>query len=371
MVKTSFQAGAISIPEMAFGYLNKKRGITVHQTGNTATGADAKRHADLQTNGYGINATASWHWQVDDTEAIQSYDHSLSLYHASDGEGEGNLNTIAIEACINADGDYNKTIQNLAELIAHICKLEGLDPKKDVYQHHDFARDGKNCPTQIRAGKNGYTWEVLLDMAQKAFDGEGVAEVTPAKATTAETATTGIVKDYKETGTFTADRTINVRTAPNSGATIRTQYKAGESVKYHHVYIGNGYVWIEYISTSGVASYMAIRDYDNGTYGQLWGTLDGAKVSVTAEAPASTGIVNSYKENGTFYPNDTIIVRDKPSTKGAIIAHYYNGEKVKYNAVHVGNGYVWLQYKRANGKDGYIPCREYDGSFGKLWGTIK
>ena len=80
---------------------------------------------------------------------------------------------------------------------------------------------------------------------------------------------------------------------------------------------------------------------------------------------------NIYKENGVFYPNDTIIVRDIPSTTGKIIARYYKGEKVLYHTIHLKNGYVWLQYDRSNGKQGYIPCRTFvNGVYGKIWGDI-
>ena len=79
-----------------------------------------------------------------------------------------------------------------------------------------------------------------------------------------------------------------------------------------------------------------------------------------------------YKENGTFYPNETIIVRDRPSTQGNIIARYYNGEDLDYHTVHIGNGYVWLQYDRKNGGQGYIPIREFkNGEYGKIWGKVK
>ena len=48
----------------------------------------------------------------------------------------------------------------------------------------------------------------------------------------------------------------------------------------------------------------------------------------TVSANVGTGIVKKYKENGTFYPSETIIVRDRPSTQGNIIARYYKGEKL-------------------------------------------
>ena len=88
-----------------------------------------------------------------------------------------------------------------------------------------------------------------------------------------------------------------------------------------------------------------------------------------ASKPAPSKAV--YPEKGTFYMNDTIIVRDKPSTKAKIIARYYSGEHVPYHTVHKVNDYVWLQYDRSNGGQGYIPCREYKGGvYGPLWGHI-
>ena len=92
----------------------------------------------------------------------------------------------------------------------------------------------------------------------------------------------------------------------------------------------------------------------------------------TVSSNDGTGIVKKYKENGNFYPNETIIVRDMPSTQGNIIARYYNGENLGYHTVHIGNGYVWLEYLRNNGQSGYIPIRTYDnGKYGRIWGTVR
>ena len=104
-------------------------------------------------------------------------------------------------------------------------------------------------------------------------------------------------------------------------------------------------------------------------------SLDGQKATVTTSKPTAntnTGIVKKYAEKGVFYPNETIIVQDRPDTKSNVIARYYKGEYVTYHTVHIGNGYVWLEYLRNNGKSGFIPIREYkNGKFDKLWGTIK
>lgn len=94
------------------------------------------------------------------------------------------------------------------------------------------------------------------------------------------------------------------------------------------------------------------------------------KINTASSKPAASSKV-SYPEDGVFYPNDTIKVRDNPSTKATLITRYYKGEHVTYHTVHQVNGYVWLQYDRSNGKQGYIPCREYKGGvYGPLWGYI-
>ena len=97
--------------------------------------------------------------------------------------------------------------------------------------------------------------------------------------------------------------------------------------------------------------------------------------TVTDSKPTTntnTGIVKKYAEKGVFYPNETIIVRDAPSTKANIVTRYFKGENLTYSTVHIGNGYVWLEYLRNNGKSGFIPIREYkNGKYGDRWGTIK
>ena len=53
---------------MTNGKNNFKKYIVVHETDNKYIGADADAH--LQINGN--SRKASWHWQVDDQEAVQT-----------------------------------------------------------------------------------------------------------------------------------------------------------------------------------------------------------------------------------------------------------------------------------------------------------
>lgn len=142
------------------GRKNKKLYITVHQTGNTKPGANAAAHANLQSN-KNVRA-AAWHWQVDDKEAVQSFTHDWQLWQSGDGaNGNGNLNSIAIEMCVNSDGNYNKAYKNLIKLIKKIMKDEGI-PASRVVQHNHWS--GKNCPAQIR-GKG--QWSDLKKKIEK------------------------------------------------------------------------------------------------------------------------------------------------------------------------------------------------------------
>ena len=135
---------------------------------------------------------------------------------------------------------------------------------------------------------------------------------------------------------------------------------------------GGNYPSVRQYFINQVAYYMSLGK----TVKDMVNALNKAQnTTTTASKPTantSTGIVKKYAEKGVFYPNETIIVRDAPTTKANIVTRYFKGEHVTYHTVHIGNGYVWLEYLRNNGKSGFIPIREYkNGKFGKLWGTIK
>lgn len=162
MLKTSQRYVPLHLEKkVTYGRNNKKKFITVHDTGNTGKGAGAEMHARLQARGN--SRAASWHWQVDDHEAIQSYPHITQCWAAGDGRGDGNLNSIHVEICINRDGDYRKSVANGAKLVRTIMEREGI-PIQNVKQHYDWSR--KNCPRQIRANRDGISWDDFLNMVQ-------------------------------------------------------------------------------------------------------------------------------------------------------------------------------------------------------------
>lgn len=140
---------------------NGRRFITIHETANTRVGANAQAHANLQTNGF----AASFHWQVDDKQAIQSYPHTVRCWHAGDGKGAGNYSSIGVEICVNSDGNFRKALENAAKLVRKIMADEGI-PLANVVQHNRWS--GKNCPTNLRNGSKGVNWTQFLRMVEGA-----------------------------------------------------------------------------------------------------------------------------------------------------------------------------------------------------------
>lgn len=132
---------------------NSKQYITIHETANKSVGANANAHANFINNG----SQETWHYTVDDTHAVQHFFHTTSCWHA--GTYNGNTQSIGIEMCINRDGNYKKTLQNTIELVKQIMKQENI-PASHVVQHNFWS--GKNCPTLLREGTHGMTWNGFI-----------------------------------------------------------------------------------------------------------------------------------------------------------------------------------------------------------------
>lgn len=134
-------------------------GVTIHNTGNKSKGANALSHANYLRGG-GKDNFASWHYCVDDKLITRSIPEDEAAWHAADGTGNGNMKTIAIEICMNSDGDILKATDNAAELAADILKRHGIKKADNfLYQHNRWS--GKNCPQMIRQGIP-YDWSAFV-----------------------------------------------------------------------------------------------------------------------------------------------------------------------------------------------------------------
>lgn len=137
--------------------INPTNFLTIHETANRTPGAGAQAHANLQSRGNVRNA--SWHWSVDDKVAIQSFPHSTRCWHA--GKVKGNNESVGIEICVNPDSDLVVAYYNAAKLAAKILAEEGI-PLSRMVQHNYWS--GKNCPTILRSGSTGLTWDGFVNL---------------------------------------------------------------------------------------------------------------------------------------------------------------------------------------------------------------
>lgn len=134
--------------------------ITIHDTGNTAKGADALAHSAYLK---GTNEKVSWHYTVDDTVAVNHLPTNETAYHAGDGKrGTGNTKSIGIEICINSDGNIAKATDNAAWLTAKLLIEHKLTIER-VVQHNRWS--GKNCPQNLRHGVP-YSWEMFISKVE-------------------------------------------------------------------------------------------------------------------------------------------------------------------------------------------------------------
>lgn len=144
------------------GKKNSMQYITIHETGNYTKKADANAHANyLRT----TSEKVSWHYTVDDKEAVQHLPDYETAFHA--GTTAGNTSSIGIEICVNADCDFDKAAKNAAALVRKL-RAEHDIPIGNVVQHNYWS--GKNCPKSLR--KSGWTDFVNMCLANEGGEAE-------------------------------------------------------------------------------------------------------------------------------------------------------------------------------------------------------
>lgn len=113
--------------------------ITVH---NTASDASAKAEISYMITN---NKQTSYHYAVDDYQAVQGLPLDRNGWHAGDGNGTGNRKTIGIEICYSKSGGtrFKLAEQNAAYLIAYLLRERGWGIDR-VKKHQDWS--GKYCP---------------------------------------------------------------------------------------------------------------------------------------------------------------------------------------------------------------------------------
>ncbi|WOQ71438.1 N-acetylmuramoyl-L-alanine amidase [Bacillus stratosphericus] len=117
--------------------------ITVHNTANTDQGANALRHVNYVKK---PDTATSWHFTVDDKVIYQHLPLNENGWHAGDGRGTGNMKSIGIEICENADSNFEKAVENAQWLIRQLMTEQGI-PLANVVPHKRWS--GKQCPRKL------------------------------------------------------------------------------------------------------------------------------------------------------------------------------------------------------------------------------
>lgn len=138
--------------------------IVVH---NTANDAPARNEA-----AYMINRPeeVSFHFAVDDIEAVQTLPLERNAWASGDGNGAGNMLGIHVEICYSLSGGerFEMAEDNAARLIAGLLTERGWEVSR-VTKHQDY--DGKYCPHRTL----DLGWERFLGMVKKYMEqGDGM-----------------------------------------------------------------------------------------------------------------------------------------------------------------------------------------------------
>jgi N-acetylmuramoyl-L-alanine amidase CwlA len=145
--------------------------ITIHNTGNPTSSAAGERA--WLTNPSNARQ-ASFHIAVDEHEAIECLPLNENAWHSGDGSSakSGNRTSIGVEIC--ESGDYTKTLDNAAGLIASMLKERGWGTDR-LRRHYDWS--GKICPRLMYDGGKWTGWaafkalvESKLNPKQEAVD---------------------------------------------------------------------------------------------------------------------------------------------------------------------------------------------------------
>ena len=156
------------------GVAIKPSKITIHNTSNASSGADANAHSRFvrNTGFYMIKDSAgnekknwvSWHFSVDDRIAIRHLPSNEKAIHAGQ---EANATSIAIEICMQAGIDQDAADERAAQLSALLCFDLGI-PVSGVVPHKHWT--GKNCPVLLLSSWNAFVQKIsaYLDDLNKA-----------------------------------------------------------------------------------------------------------------------------------------------------------------------------------------------------------
>ena len=152
-------------PQSRYGikcpYTRTPTRIVVHNTANDAPASNEIAYMIRN------DEQVSYHYAVDDIEAVQGLPLNRNAWASGDGHGKGNMEGIHIEICYSKSGGqrFKEAEQNAAQLIAQLLKQYGWGIDK-VTKHQDY--DGKYCPHRTL----DLGWKRFLDIVGQYYEGD-------------------------------------------------------------------------------------------------------------------------------------------------------------------------------------------------------
>lgn len=124
-------------------------GITVHNTDKISVSGTTMSEQYTRATYNGNMGDVRVHFYVDETEAWQNLPLELAGWHAADGDGNGNMKTIAIECIMDSTGSAasKKAEENCARLVAYLLDKYQLADYA-IYSHNHWYK-AKYCPAYI------------------------------------------------------------------------------------------------------------------------------------------------------------------------------------------------------------------------------
>ncbi len=280
------------------------------------------------------------HYYVGNDGVFQAEDEANMAWHTANSYGNREL--IGIEACQSMGNlaQFLKNEQESFKLAAQILKRYGLQPNRNTVRLHKEL-SSTACPHRSweQHGKSvNDVKDYFISQIKKYMGGSAPAHKPKPKPQPSKKT----VKVKKSAWAWS--KSVGGKRIPSwvKGGT----FELAEKRNYKQDKSTAEYV----IKNKGVViGAVLAQDIEGAT-----------EVVKSTPKPQSSGI-KWYAERGTFTANDTINVRDKPSTSGKVVAQYKKGQSVIYDKFCHNGGYVWLSYIANSGARRYMVAGRSNG----------
>ena len=237
-------------------------------------------------------AQASAHYCVDNDSIVQGVNEGDYAWASGP---TGNYLGIQIEMAGRASqtraewlDDYSRAmLERVAALTADICTRQGIPVR--VLTDEQVARGEAGITTHAALARvfretnhtdpgPNFPWDYFMERVQAHVSGGGSVEapaapavqpVAPAPPAGPTPLREGVWHDAS--GWFTTDRRLEVSADTEVNSPAVGYYAAGRGFNYDGFIAANGYVWLSYISWSGLRRYVAVGPND-GREDTTWGT---------------------------------------------------------------------------------------------------